>query len=64
MIQLEYFQDALIKARVCGRNVILSKDIEETFQNLTIDKVYGAAANPNWVTFGDQNLLHLDVNVA
>ncbi|XP_018560794.1 uncharacterized protein LOC108903188 [Anoplophora glabripennis] len=52
--------DALLKARLSGRDVINSRDIDETFQNLSIEKVYGATANPNWVPFGDQNLLYLD----
>lgn len=53
----------MIKARVCGRNIIASKDLDETLKNFTIDKVYGAPFNPNWVPFGDQNLLYLDVNI-
>lgn len=57
------FQDALLKARICGRNVIESKYIEETLNNFAVDSVFGAPSNPNWVPFGDQNLLYLDVNM-
>ncbi|KAJ8984242.1 hypothetical protein NQ317_007474 [Molorchus minor] len=52
--------DALLKAKLSGRDVILSRDIDETFQNLSIERIYGAPVNPNWVPFGDQNLLYLD----
>lgn len=51
-----------MKARVCGCNIIESNHIAETFKNFRIDKIYGAPSNPNWVPFGDQNLLYLDVN--
>lgn len=56
------FKDSLIKARLCGRNSISSSDLEQTFENLRIGKVYGAPSNPNWIFFGDQNLLCLDVS--
>ncbi|XP_057665269.1 uncharacterized protein LOC130899377 [Diorhabda carinulata] len=60
--------DALLKARLCGRDVISSRDIEETFSNLSIEKVYGAKIDPNWVPFSDlpstsssdQTLFYLD----
>lgn len=53
----------MIKARVCGRNVIESKHLEESFKNFTIDKIYGSPSSPNWVPFGEQNLLYLDVHI-
>ncbi|CAH1174290.1 unnamed protein product [Phaedon cochleariae] len=55
--------DALTKARLCGRDAISSTDIEETFKNLSIEKVYGAPNAPNWVhsgDFGDQSFLYLN----
>lgn len=60
--------DALLKARLSGRDVISSRDIEETFSNLSIEKVYGAETDPNWVPFSDlpstsnsdQTLFYLD----
>ncbi|XP_022913309.1 uncharacterized protein [Onthophagus taurus] len=52
--------DSLIKARLSGRNHILSTDLDATFQDLNIDKVYGATSTPNWIGFGDQNLYYLD----
>nr|CAH7727968.1 unnamed protein product [Callosobruchus chinensis] len=55
--------DALLKARLLGRDVITHKDIEETFDNLSISKVYGATATPNWRLFDEQNLLFLDVGI-
>ncbi|CAH2012456.1 unnamed protein product [Acanthoscelides obtectus] len=52
--------DSLVKARLLGRDVVKYKDIEETFENLSISKVYGATATPNWRIFDKQNLLFLD----
>ncbi|KAJ8921583.1 hypothetical protein NQ315_010488 [Exocentrus adspersus] len=52
--------DALLKARLSGRNAVDSSDIEQTFHNLSIEKVYGVPSNPNWIPFGDKNLLYLD----
>ncbi|RZC35242.1 TAF6-like RNA polymerase II p300/CBP-associated factor-associated factor 65 kDa subunit 6L [Asbolus verrucosus] len=48
------------KLRLIGRNAISSNDLEQTFENLKIDKVYGAPSHPNWVPFGYQNLYYLD----
>ncbi|CAH1279181.1 unnamed protein product [Diabrotica balteata] len=45
--------DALLTARLHGDNVISSKDIDESFRNLSIEKVYGATTTPNWVPFSD-----------
>ncbi|KYB25878.1 uncharacterized protein LOC100142597 isoform X1 [Tribolium castaneum] len=52
--------DCLIKARLCGRNAISSSDLEQTFDNLRIDRVYGAPSHPNWLAFSDQSLLCLE----
>ncbi|KRT82398.1 hypothetical protein AMK59_3239 [Oryctes borbonicus] len=52
--------DALIKARLSGRNHILSTDIDATFDDLNIEKVYGASATPNWIALGDQNCYYLE----
>lgn len=52
--------NSLIKAKLQGREVVTSDDIDETFSNLKIDKVYGASPNPNWLPFGDNTLYHLD----
>ena len=51
-----------MKARLSGRNAISASDIEHTFENLRIEKVYGAPAHPNWVQFGDQGLHCLEVS--
>lgn len=55
----------MLKARLCGRDSISSRDIEESFSNLSIEKVYGAPTNPNWVPFSDSNqtFYYLDVNI-
>lgn len=50
----------MIKARLSGRNAINSGDIEESFADLNLTKVYGASNYPNWVPFGYQNLYYLD----
>ncbi|KAG5867704.1 hypothetical protein JTB14_017298 [Gonioctena quinquepunctata] len=55
--------EALLKARFSSRDVIVSRDIEETFKNLSIEKVYGAPSNHNWVHSGDvgeQSFLYLN----
>ncbi|GJQ86778.1 hypothetical protein Trydic_g5572 [Trypoxylus dichotomus] len=52
--------DALIKARLSGRNHILSTDIDATFADLNIEKVHGASATPNWIALGDQNCYYLE----
>nr|XP_023030305.1 uncharacterized protein LOC111518176 [Leptinotarsa decemlineata] len=55
--------EALLKSRLCGRDVIISQDIDETFENLSIEKVYGAPSSLNWVPsgdVGDQNFLYLN----
>ncbi|XP_060531523.1 uncharacterized protein LOC132705092 isoform X2 [Cylas formicarius] len=51
--------NSLIQARLLGRNSITSDDVDEVFDNLNIEKIYGATANPNWIQFEDQNLHHL-----
>ncbi|KAL3278167.1 hypothetical protein HHI36_013508 [Cryptolaemus montrouzieri] len=53
-------QEAANRALVSNRTAINSEDIEETFIDLSIDKVYGAPSNPVWIPFGDQNYLYLD----
>ncbi|XP_030752325.1 uncharacterized protein LOC115879568 [Sitophilus oryzae] len=52
--------NALIKAKLQHRETITSGDIEETFANLNIDKVYGASSNPNWLRLPDDSLFFLD----
>ncbi|KAK9747062.1 TATA box binding protein associated factor (TAF) [Popillia japonica] len=52
--------DALIKARLSGRNYILSTDIDATFIDLNIEKIYGTSATPNWISLGDQNVYYLE----
>jgi hypothetical protein len=52
--------DSLLKARLSGRNAISTNDLEQTFENLRIERAYGAPTNPNWVQFSDQNLFCLD----
>ncbi|CAH0559626.1 unnamed protein product [Brassicogethes aeneus] len=56
--------DALLKAKLCGRNNISSKDISQSFEGLQLEKVYGASSNPNWLPLTDQlgtiNCLYLD----
>jgi hypothetical protein len=52
--------DSLLKARLSGRNAISTNDLEQTFENLRIERAYGAPTSPNWVQFSDQNLFCLD----
>jgi hypothetical protein len=54
------FKDSLLKARLSGRNAISTNDLEQTFENLRIERAYGAPTSPNWVQFSDQNLFCLD----
>ncbi|CAG9856501.1 unnamed protein product [Phyllotreta striolata] len=57
--------EALLKARLCGRDVISSNDIEETFTSLSIDKVHGASDSPIWMpfTYNNQSFLYLDDSI-
>ncbi|XP_076252106.1 SAGA factor-like TAF6 [Rhynchophorus ferrugineus] len=52
--------NAIVKAKIQGREIITSEDIDEMFSNLKIDKVYGAPTNPNWLAFPDNSLYFLD----
>lgn len=45
-----------------GRNVLKSSDVEETFEALNIDRIFGASRNPNWIQIPDQNFYYLDVS--
>lgn len=51
----------MVKARLSGRNSVLASDISETFSSLSLDKVYGAPANPEFIPFGDEGLYYLNV---
>lgn len=53
----------MIKARLSGRNVITSSDIDASFESLKIEKVYGAPSHPNWMVLNDHNVLYLDVSI-
>ncbi|KAF5308628.1 hypothetical protein FQR65_LT06089 [Abscondita terminalis] len=52
--------EAIVKARLSGRNHISSNDIDDTFDTLQIERIYGAETDPVWIPFGDQNLYYLD----
>ncbi|KAK4883214.1 hypothetical protein RN001_006533 [Aquatica leii] len=52
--------EAIVKARLSSRNHITSSDIDDTFESLQIEKIYGAEKDPVWVPLGDQNLYYLD----
>lgn len=51
----------MVKARLSGRNGVHAIDVEETFDSLNLDKVYGAPANPEFIPFGDEGLYYLNV---
>ncbi|KAF5281206.1 hypothetical protein FQA39_LY17846 [Lamprigera yunnana] len=52
--------EALIKARLCSRNHITASDIDDTFDCLQINRVYGCETNPSWISLSDQNIYYLD----
>lgn len=59
-------QECIVKSKLQGRESIISEDVEETFSDLNIDKVYGAPSSPNWVPFADKQeitLHYLDVGI-
>lgn len=51
----------MVKARLSGRSGLHATDIEETFDSLNLEKVYGAATNPEFIPFGDEGLYYLNV---
>lgn len=52
----------MIRARLQGRNSLLSSDLEDTFDSLGIEKVYGTPSFPIFMQMPDQNLYYLDVS--
>lgn len=52
----------MVKARLSGRNGVHATDVEETFNSLNLDKVYGAPSNPEFIPFGDESLYYLNVS--
>lgn len=48
------------RAFISNRTGINSKDIDETFEDLQLDKVFGAPLEPSWIPIADQNYLFLD----
>lgn len=58
--KLLLFKTAMVKARLSGRNSILESDVEETFNSLTLDRVYGAPTSPEFIPFGDEGLYYLN----
>ncbi|XP_044757167.1 uncharacterized protein LOC123315514 isoform X2 [Coccinella septempunctata] len=48
------------RAFISNRSGINRTDIEETFQDLQIEKIYGAPSDPLWIPLADQNCLFLD----
>lgn len=53
--------DALIRARLSNRNTITSNDINDVFDSLGCEKVYGAPEIPSWMPFEDR-LYYLEVS--
>lgn len=57
-------QQAANRAFVSNRPGINRKDIEETFVDLQLDKIYGAPSDPTWIQLPEQNIFFLDVIIA
>ncbi|XP_066156418.1 uncharacterized protein [Euwallacea fornicatus] len=51
--------DCLLKSKLQGRETISSQDVDETFSDLNVDKVYGAPSSPTWVPFSDKQEITL-----
>ncbi|XP_018321292.1 uncharacterized protein LOC108734301 isoform X2 [Agrilus planipennis] len=56
----QIIHEALIKATLSGRNYINSDDIDNVFECLNVEKVYGAPTLPIWLTLGENNITYLD----
>ncbi|KAK9884751.1 hypothetical protein WA026_007600 [Henosepilachna vigintioctopunctata] len=50
------------RAIISNRTAINSNDIEETFSDLSLDKIYGATTDPMWIQFSHQNHHFLYLN--
>lgn len=53
--------DALTRARLSNRNTISTNDVNDAFDSLGLEKVYGAPENPSWMPL-DKRLYYLEVS--